>query len=267
MSSSLELSMKSLRKVLVAAVITVAVGLPEAQAGLITLQPVGGGVLDPFQTPPLFPPSGPANNVIPNLHGYLNGDLVLDGDVGVQYLVQFTLVWSESPNWTNLLRTAGGAALGELADVGKTISYVHTATGADNDFLKFQFETTVGSPPQSPLLNGNVPLGPGISIPNGPEGAARTFFVSFCIGAVPGFTDPLDISRRQQLLPCNTANNSTTGDGAWLALDDGNDGADDNHDDWVGFVRVSRVPDGGVTAGLLGAGLLVLGVLSRRFNA
>ncbi len=42
----------------------------------------------------------------------------------------------------------------------------------------------------------------------------------------------------------------------WIALDDGGAGPDDNHDDWVGRVRVVAVPDPAVGT-ILGAGLLL----------
>jgi hypothetical protein len=45
-------------------------------------------------------------------------------------------------------------------------------------------------------------------------------------------------------------------DDFWIALDDGGAGPDDNHDDWVGRVRVVAVPDPAV-GGVLAFGLLL----------
>ena len=99
-------------------------------------------------------------------------------------------------------------------------------------------------------------------IANGGLSAARTFFVSFCI-------DTTVSSLQQRFLGCNTMNNATTGDVAWLALDDSGAGPNNDHDDWVGYVSVTAlpVPDGGVTMGLLGAALLGLSALRQKFNA
>jgi hypothetical protein len=261
--------MKSLKNVGIAAVLLVAVGIVNAQAGTITLQGVGGGVLEPFRTPGSS--AAQPNDVIPKLWGYLNGNLVLDGVAGRDYLVEFTLVGSES-GWTNQLVSplAGPSTLlSETADFGKAIEYLHTATGAPDDFLKFQFETTAPlsqAAIQPTLVNGS----PGVDqIANGGLLGARTFFVSFC------FDYPAVSAANQKNLLCNQPINSlslltpTTGDVAWIALDDSGAGPNNDHDDWVGYVRVTQVPvpDGGATAGLLGAALLGLGALRQRFSA
>ena len=254
--------MKSLRNVGLAAVLLVAIGVVDVLAGTISLQGVGGGALAPFRTPPASGVTHP-NDVLPELWGYLNGNLVLNGDAGAQYLVEFTLIGSES-GWTNQLKetgSGGNAVLNEPADFNDTISYVHTATGVANDFLKFQFETIAGSA-QPILVNG---LDPGAGyIANGGLNAERTFFVSFCIDTT------LLPSQQKSLAGCNFSGNATTGDVAWLALDDSGAGPNNDHDDWVGYLRATRiptVPDGGATAGLLGAALLALGALRQRFSA
>ena len=202
------------------------------------------------------------NDVIPGLWGYLNGNLVLNGIAGWGTFVEFTLVGSES-GWTNQLKeTQGNTFLNEAADVGGTISYVHTATGAANDFLKFQFATIAGST-QPFLVNGLDPDGAANAfVKNGGVTSPRTFFVSFCINTSVSAVN-------QQTLVCNSTSNATTGAMAWLALDDSGAGPNDDHDDWVGYVKVTAlaVPDGGAAAGLLGVALLGLGILRQRFNA
>ena len=248
--------MKRLKNVGMVAILLLAGSVTTAQAGTINLQAVSGS-LEAFKTPPGSAVTHP-NDVIPNLWGYLNGNLVLNGDAGADYLVEFTLIGAES-GWTNQLKeTQGNTTLTEPADFNDTISYVHTATGGANDFLKFQFHTIAGST-QPILVNGTVP-GAGY-IANAGVNAERTFFVSFCI-------DTSLTGAQQQTLGCNLTGNSTTGDVAWLALDDSGAGPNNDHDDWVGFVRVTKVnvPDGGVTGGLLSAALLGLGILRRRFN-
>ena len=249
-----------LKNLVLTAVVLVAVGVVEAQAGTITLQSVGGP-LQPFQAPSA-PGNILANDVIPGLWGYLNGDLVLTGTAGAQYFIQFTLVASES-TWTNqLVETQGNTVLTEATHQGQSISYLHTATGGPNDFLKFQFRTLGESQPI--LVNGDDLDGAGNAyIKNGGTSDPRTFFVSFCAGAA--------FANQQQYLPCNNPMNAgfnpTTGDVAWLALDDSGAGPNDNHDDWVGYVTATAVPDGGTTVGLLGAALLGLGALRQRFRA
>ena len=71
----------------------------------------------------------------------------------------------------------------------------------------------------------------------------------------------------QKNLACNVQNNAITGDVAWLGLDDSGAGSNDDHDDWVGFLRVRSVPDGGTTAGLLAGALGCLSLLRKRLNA
>ena len=70
-----------------------------------------------------------------------------------------------------------------------------------------------------------------------------------------------------------TVNGITPGSGttAWIALDDGGAGPDDNHDDLVVRLRISggtfQAPDGGVTLTLLGFALIGLGALRSRLGA
>jgi hypothetical protein len=247
--------MKKLAIIGMAACVLIA-GARGAQAGTISLQPVSGS-LQAFQTPATATPTINKNDVIPGLWGYLNGDLVLNGVAGAQYLVAFTLIGSES-GWTNQLETPGGV-LTEPNHFNNTVSYLHTATGNANDFLKFQFATIAGST-QPILVNGVDPDGAANAfIANGGMNAPRTFFVSFCI-------DPAKTGAQQQGLACNVQNSAITGNVAWLALDDSGAGPNDNHDDWVGYVRVTAVPDGGATAGLLAGGLGCLTLLRKRFR-
>ena len=227
-----------------------AVGVADASAGLITL----GGTPAAFQTPP--PPGDPTapNDVIPGLWGYLDADLYLTGTPGTAYLVTFTLVGSES-GWTNQLQeTQGNTTITEHADnstVGDSISYIHVPLGA-SELLKFQFNTIAGvNPLPAALVNGN----------NQGKAAARSFFTSFCI-------DTTVLPGQQKNLACNTSGNAQDGDIAWLGLDDSGAGPNDNHDDWVGYVKVTpvTVPDGGSALALLGAALTGLGMLRRRLS-
>ncbi len=175
----------------------------------------------------------------------------------------FTLVGSES-GWTNRLTTQGGLFLEEPTHLNQSISYLTTGTGAPQ-LLNFKFQTTAGST-QPDLVNGPAGVG---QVANGGVGNLRTFFVSFCIDKTQG-------SKQQKNLACNTADlnpglagvqTSTTGDIAWLALDDSGAGPNDNHDDWVGYVEVTQVPDGGVTLSMLGVALTGLVALRRKFSA
>jgi hypothetical protein len=253
--------MQKLTIVVMAALLATFAGVREARAGLITLQPVSGK-LEAFQTPSNVALGINKNDVIPGLWGYLNGDLVLNGTAGTDYLVEFTLIGSES-GWTNkLLELQGGTELVEPADITKTISYIHEATGAANDFLKFQFKT-LPNPVKPYLVNGVDPDNGGSAyVKNGGSAAALSFFVSFCI-------DTADLPSEQKDLLCNFKKNAKTGDIAWLAFDDSGAGPNNDHDDWVGIVKVTEVPvpDGGATAGLLVGVLGCLSLLRKRFNA
>ena len=246
-----------MKRMVMAGAMLLALGTGTAEAGLLSVGPAGAGGVQAFKTPPNSQAGAAPNDVIPSLWGYLNTYLYFKGDLGVQYEVKFTLVGSES-SWTNQLReTQGNKTLLETTDFGKTISYLATGTGADQ-LLKFQFETVAGDTSQPILVNGPAG-GPG-TIANGGLGAPRTFFVSFCAdkSVAPGL---------QKNLGCNTSGSPTTGNLAWLALDDSGAGPNDNHDDWVGLVEVKAVPDGGATLSLLGAALVGVGAIRRRFGA
>jgi hypothetical protein len=236
--------MKNLRSLGIAAAILLAVGVADARAGLITL--VNGPVA--LQTP-----AGGVNpnDVIPGLWGYIGADIALTGVAGTSYLVTFTLIGSES-GYTNTL-VAGGNSLtenngitGPFIQAPQSISYIQVATGGF-DLLQFMFTT----PGLFDLVNGSNG-GFGIGDP-------RTFYASFCSVGTP-IAIPVG--------GCNFSGNATTGDAAWLALDDSGAGPDDNHDDWVGIVSVTpvTVPDGGSALALLGAALTGLGMLRRRLS-
>ena len=237
--------MKNLRSFGIAAAILLAVGVADARAGLITL--INGPVA--LQTP-----AGGTNpnDVIPGLWGYIGADVALTGVAGTSYLVTFTLIGSES-GYTNTLVTPGGSLTENngitapfVLAAPPSVSYVQVATGG-SDLLNFKFTT----PGLFDLVNGS---NGGFAI-----GDPRTFYLSFCNAATP-IVIPVG--------GCNVSGNATTGDAAWLALDDSGAGPDDNHDDWVGIVKVTpvTVPDGGSALALLGAALTGLGMLRRRLS-
>jgi len=239
--------LKSLKNLGIAATLLFAVGVADARASLLTLV---NGPFEAVQTPS----AGNVNDVIPGLWGYLQGDLALNGIEGTQYLVTFTLFGSESGYVNALQETVGNTVLTEVdgGPYGQSVSYIQTA-GAVPDLLQFKFTT----PGLADLENGSNPDSP----------SARSFFVSFCSTSSP--LGPPFVPDAT----CNFMGNATDGDVAWLALDDSGAGPDDNHDDWVGQVKVEKiginqtsVPDGGMTAGLLGVALLGLGALRQKFN-
>lgn len=240
--------MKNLRSLGIAAAILLAVGVADARAGLITLIN-GPTALQTPTNPPVAPATNP-NDVIPGLWGYISGDLALTGDAGQSYLVTFTLVGSESGFTNTLQETQGNTTLTESdgGPIGASISYVHTLAAA-SELLKFKFTT----PNLADLVNGS----------NGALGSAdpRTFYASFCNVSVP--------AALPVVFPvggCNFSGNDTSGNAAWLALDDSGAGPDDNHDDWVGILTVTPVPDGGSALALLGVALTGLGMLRRRLS-
>jgi hypothetical protein len=237
--------MNNLRNLAIAAALLFAVGVSDARAGLITL--VNGPVA--LQTPAAG--TNP-NDVIPGLWGYIGADIALTGVAGTSYLVTFTLVGSES-GYTNTLVTPGGSITENngitapfVLAVQPSVSYIQVATGG-NDLLDFKFTT----PGLFDLANGS---NGGFTI-----GDPRTFYASFCSVGTP-IVIPVG--------GCNFSGNATTGDAAWLSLDDSGAGPDDNHDDWVGYITVTpvTVPDGGSALALLGAALTGLGMLRRRLS-
>ena len=126
--------------------------------------------------------------------------------------------------------------------LGNVISYTTVATGG-LDLLQFKFTT----PGFGAVVNGS----------NLGANDLRSFFVTFCTAA--------------NNTACNVFTGPNTNE-AILAFDDSGGNPDDNHDDWYGRVRISAlnrevsVPDGGLTAGLLGVALIGLGALRQKFN-
>jgi hypothetical protein len=208
-----------MRRPVLGLALVLGLGISDARAALFEVQ---GGVM--LTTPP-------SNDYMVGLHGYERGDLFFTGDDGRQYLLTFTLLFSES-GWTNTLVTPGGN-LTEVDGVQSLfVSFPVTGTGVPVA-LTFRFTT----PGYADVVNGN----------GSNDNASRSFFVSFCEAA-------------------GECSNPRSGDSGFLLLDDSGAGPDDDHDDWVGRFQAREVPvpDGGATLALLGCALGALGVLRRK---
>ena len=159
-----------------------------------------------------------------------------------------------------------------------TVDFIGTEAGYSNQFVLNGVSGSVvvngdaytDSPPVNSVNNvGTVLVASGL--------INFHFVVNGVVGPINGF-NPLNTGTTPNFfvtlggpLDTNIADNVTPSSGqqAWIALDDGGAGPDDNHDDLVVRLRITggsfQVPDGGATLTLLGCALMGLGALRRWF--
>ena len=205
---------------------------PSARAASFTIQ---GGT--PYVTPlddknPNYPWWG--NQVIPLTPGFLGAQLAFQGTAGWRYDISFEFLGFEA-QWVNALRTSGGSIDNRQAP-GTAVAVRWRATGG-LDIVPFSFVN--GDDPVQEVVNGTNKM-PTLA----PEPGWPNFFLAIVDPADNGATAP-------------------TGDTVWLALDDHGAGPDVDHDDWVGLVRATPVPEP-ATLLLLASGLLALSRRLRR---
>jgi hypothetical protein len=194
----------------------------------------------------------------------------------------------DTPASNNVLGEAEGwfgANLWLIAGPGGaniTVDFIGTEAGFSNQFVLNGVSGSVvvdgddyaDSPPNINGVDG-VPVGT-VLVASGLINFH--FVVNGAVGPVNGFNPLNAISESPNFfvtlggpLDTNTADNVTPSSGqqAWIALDDAGAGPDDNHDDLVVRLRITggsfQVPDGGATLTLLGCALMGLGALRRRF--
>lgn len=199
----------------------------------------------------------PANNVIPQVEGWLGANLYLVANASTTIQVDYL---GKEAGWTNqfflkdtfVVSTAsyGNANSATITPIGSPVSV--TTSG----ILSFTFTTSKGT---SNLNAAFVTNGTNV-LPNAVNSLTTpNFFVSLGHGASFLGDKTLD------------GVTATSGTVAVLAFDDSGAGSDDNHDDMVIRLTVTNgsfsTPDGGATVTLLGSALMGLGLLRRRFQA
>lgn len=183
------------------------------------------------------------NDVIPLQPGYVGAQLAFTGVAGQRYLFRFEFVGFEA-EWVDTLQTGGGSITNRAA-THTSVAFALIATGL-SDIVPFSFVS--GAPTPLTVDNGdNLPPSPYRSCDpvSGQPPCLPNFFLSIASDDRTGGTA------------------ARSGPVVWLALDDNGAGPDADHDDWVGLVRVTPVPEPGSLV-LLGGGLLASAAHFRR---
>ena len=163
----------------------------------------------------------------------------------------------------NLYLIAGGSTLIDIEFIGKEAAFTDRFFLNGTEYINNQ-TTPVGPVATVAVLPGLITfhftINGGAPAPtNGANPLPSTNLPNFYVT----LGGPLDT-----LINGSTPTGGTT---AWIALDDGGAGPDDNHDDLVLKLTISggsfQVPDGGATLTLLGCALIGLGALRLRFGA
>ena len=237
--------MKTTRRFAIAAAAATLLTAAPARGASFTIDLGNPQVGVAHTTPPSYLPAWwGGNDVFREQPGYVGAQVTFTGVPGQQYFFNFEFVWFEA-GWESELITAGGNIANKTNGVGTApgthVGFKMTGTGSP-EIVPFSF---LVSPKPADLLsdptvaNGSNP-GIGLGKPN--------IFFSIANEAETGGTTAL------------------SGSVMWLALDDSGAGEDVDHDDWVGLLRVTPVPEPSSVILVGGALATAVGRLRRRLG-
>lgn len=202
-----------LKKIGTSLAIASTLALAPGIANAISFDLSGGSAITP----------GTTNNILENGFELQNmADLNLNGSSSQKVELEFFFVGSES-GYTNEFKFGSDISYTEYdppqIPANSPISFGKTTVNGDDDMSLLSF-----------LVNGNTV--------QETDSGYRTIAFAFLDLAAAGCNGD-DLNGSKLSVNCLSASPTST---VLVALDDGGAGPDDNHDDWVGYIKATVVP-------------------------